>query len=95
MIDLESIFGDPQVADEIHVQPAAEMALEWIEPDEDAAPRPCPRCGGSDLWENLLGVWRCQHCDAAALQRSRSLAEKAARLRNESQRQRLAASSGV
>jgi ribosomal protein L37AE/L43A len=56
-------------------------AMQVIEPDEDAAPRPCPTCGGSDLWETIAGTWRCQHCDAAALARSRSLADKAARLR--------------
>jgi len=65
--------------------------MQVIEPDEDAAPRPCPRCGGSDLWETIAGTWRCQHCDAAALARSRSVADKAARLRERSLRQRQAA----
>jgi hypothetical protein len=45
---------------------------------------PCPRCNSLELWETLAGTWRCQHCDAAALERSRSLAEKAARLRAQS-----------
>ncbi len=58
------------------------ILLQWIEPDGDIALPPCPTCGGSDLWETILGVWKCQHCDAAALERSRSLAAKAARLRH-------------
>jgi hypothetical protein len=64
--------------------------LEWIEPDEDIPFRTCPKCGGIDLWETIAGTWRCQHCDAAAWQRSRSLREKAARLREYSLRLRLA-----
>jgi hypothetical protein len=64
--------------------------LRWIEPDEDIPFRSCPMCGGSDIWETIGGTWRCQHCDATALARSRSLAEKAARLRERSLRQRLA-----
>ena len=60
---------------------AANVLLQSIEPDEDAAPRPCHNCGSSDLWETIAGTWHCQHCDAAMLARSRSLAERAARLR--------------
>ena len=52
---------------------------------------PCPTCGSLDLWQTIAGNWRCQHCDAAALRRSRSWAEKAARLREQYERQRLAA----
>jgi hypothetical protein len=42
---------------------------------------PCPHCGSLELWETLAGSWRCQHCEVAALQRSRDLAERAVRLR--------------
>ena len=49
---------------------------------------PCPTCGSLDLWQTIAGNWRCQHCDAAALRRSRSWAEKAARLREKTERQR-------
>ena len=60
--------------------------------DEDpGALAPCPACGSLDLWQTIVGNWRCQHCDAAALRRSRSWAEKAARLREQYLRQRLAA----
>jgi len=52
---------------------------------------PCPTCGSLDLWQTIAGNWRCQHCDAAALRRSRSWAEKAARLRQKTERQLLAA----
>ncbi len=86
----------PDVMDALAAESAAVpespgLLLQCIEPDEDAAPRPCATCGGSDLWESLLGVWRCRHCDAAALARSRLLADKAARLREESLRQQQAA----
>lgn len=72
------------------VIPAAGPELEWIEPDEDIPFRTCPTCGGFLLWETIAGTWRCQHCDATAWQRSRSLLEKAARLRERSLRLRLA-----
>lgn len=52
---------------------------------------PCPTCGSLDLWQTIAGNWRCQHCEAAALRRSRSLADKAARLRERYLRQRRAA----
>ncbi len=76
----------PDVMDALAAESAAGpespgILLQWIEPDDDAAPRPCPRCGGSDLWETIAGTWRCQHCDAAALKRSRAAADNAARLR--------------
>jgi hypothetical protein len=60
---------------------AAAPELKWVDPDEDIPFRTCPTCGGIDLWETIAGDWRCQHCDAAALARSRSVAAKAARLR--------------
>jgi hypothetical protein len=31
--------------------------------DEIDCPDPCPKCGSLQLWENLLGDWRCQACD--------------------------------
>jgi hypothetical protein len=56
----------------------------------------CPVCGTLELWLDFGGRWRCQHCDRAALERSRSLVKKAARLRTQSlaQRQLPAARSG-
>ena len=50
---------------------AADVLLEWIEPDEDVALTAC-----GEVWRfGALGKppreWRCQHCDAAALNRSR------------------------
>ena len=49
--------------------------------DEVAPPPPCPKCGSLDLWQTVAGNWRCQHCDATAWRRSRSLLERAERLR--------------
>ena len=54
----------------------------------DDLPRPgppCPKCGSLELWQSVAGTWRCCHCDAAALQRSRELADLAARLRKQAQ----------
>jgi ParB-like chromosome segregation protein Spo0J len=58
---------------------AKEISLEPLE--DDACPPPCSKCGRSDLWETLADTWRCQHCDAAALRRSRKLLKLAAWLR--------------
>ena len=44
-------------------------------------PPPCPKCGSLDLWQTVAGNWRCEHCDIAAWRRSRSLLERAERLR--------------
>jgi hypothetical protein len=60
----------------------------WAYCDLDALPEPgpaCPRCGSLELWQSMAGAWRCCHCDAAARQRSRELAELAARLREQAQ----------
>jgi hypothetical protein len=54
--------------------------------DEITLPPPCPCCGSLDLWETITGEWRCQHCDGAALRRSRNLLERATRLRRLSKR---------
>ena len=51
---------------------------ETLDPDEV---QPCPKCGSLELWETLAGTWRCQHCDRDTFQRSRELADIAARLR--------------
>ena len=24
---------------------------------------PCPKCGTLELWQSLVGTWRCQRCD--------------------------------
>lgn len=34
--------------------------LDLIDPDELT---PCPKCGKLELWQNILGGWRCEHCD--------------------------------
>jgi len=47
---------------------------------------PCPRCGSYELWQTLLGEWRCMHCDAAAFRRSQRLRERAARQRRTGRR---------
>lgn len=69
-------------------QTIAPMAFERAELSEsvptweDESPTdPCPKCGTLELWQTLAGNWRCQHCDAAALHRSRMLAERAYQLR--------------
>ena len=58
----------------------------WARGDFDSLPLPgpvCPRCGSLELWQSVAGTRRCCHCDAAALQRSRGLANLAARLREQ------------
>ncbi len=50
-------------------------------PGDDAPPPPCPRCGSLELWWDLLGQPHCQHCDAAAFERSRRWLERAERIR--------------
>lgn len=48
----------------------------------DHAPAPdCPRCGSLELWWDLWGGVHCQHCDAAAFERSRRWAERAVAIR--------------
>ena len=76
----------PNTAHDVPMRSAnvTETVLQWLEPGEDASPPPCPTCGSSDLWETIVGTWRCQHCDAAAQDRSRRLRQKAAWLRLES-----------
>lgn len=64
----------------------ASMALTVVETgnDTDLGPQdlpPCPSCGSLELWQDLLGGWHCQRCNAVALLRSRRLLERAARLR--------------
>ncbi len=82
---LKNLFSgvpDVAVSEPVEVPPPSRK-LEWLETDEDIAFRSCRTCGRSDLWETISGVWRCQHCDSAALAQSRSLAEKAALLREQ------------
>lgn len=31
-----------------------------VDPDELT---PCPKCGKLELWQNVVGGWRCEHCD--------------------------------
>lgn len=48
--------------------------------DDSEPAAPCPKCGSFDLWQTIAGNWRCQHCDGAALRRSRALLERAGQL---------------
>jgi len=45
-------------------------------------PPPCPQCGSLELWETLIGTWRCLRCDAPI--HVRRLEEKATHLRAQS-----------
>jgi ribosomal protein L37AE/L43A len=56
-------------------------AVDWGEAVNVDKLEPCPQCGSLELWQTLAGTWRCQHCDREALERSRKLGERAARLR--------------
>ena len=47
--------------------------LSWIHPDyvsedleETASPDPCAQCGTLELWQTILGNWRCLKCDPPA-----------------------------
>ncbi len=66
------------------VQPAGDGWESAIEP-----PPPCPKCGSLELWQDLLGRWHCQHCEATKFQRGLRLAERAARLRRETERRKM------
>jgi hypothetical protein len=63
-----------------------EAARWWARADADESPEasPCPRCGSLEAWQIVAGGWRCQHCDAGALERGMALLERAARLREQS-----------
>ncbi|GAA4420240.1 hypothetical protein [Bremerella cremea] len=35
----------------------------WPETIDGHALEPCPKCGTLELWETLVGNWRCLRCD--------------------------------
>lgn len=97
--EVSAVCPAPQV-DVVPMGPAS-LALDPAVPEADVGPdgdldggldelpgdlAPCPACGSLELWQTVAGAWRCQHCDRAALARSRSLAERAERLRKPSHR---------
>ena len=56
---------------------------EHLDPWEEAIdpPAPCGQCGGLELWENLVGDWRCLKCDPPIRgQRCLAAAERLRRL---------------
>jgi len=65
-----------------------EVPVSW----EDAIdpPDPCPKCGSLAAWQDCLGGWHCQRCDADTLARSRRLAERALGIRQRKQRHNVA-----
>ena len=65
----------------------------WAGCDFDDLPEPgdsCPRCGSLEFWWDLWNNAHCCQCEADKLNRSRSLAARAARLRAASGPPRLA-----
>ena len=44
-------------------------------------PAPCPVCGSMELWLDMLGRYRCQHCEANQFRRAMRWAVRAAQLR--------------
>ena len=81
-----AIVSEEQVFVEIIADPTAESVAEdyptdddpWPE-DNESRPTPCPACGSLELWENLLGGWRCMKCDPPA--KGIKLLEKIERIR--------------
>ena len=51
------------------------------EDESNTTPAACAKCGSLDLWENIAGAWSCQHCDDAALGKSRQQLAQATLLR--------------
>ena len=49
--------ADPVESTDHEAESIAE-AMEIIDP-----PDPCPECGTLELWETLVGNWRCLRCD--------------------------------
>ena len=50
-----------------------------VEVEEVDPPDPCSACGSLELWETLLGSWRCLRCDPPT--KSDALRKLAARIR--------------
>jgi hypothetical protein len=60
-------------------------------PDFDSLPPlggPCPGCGGLEEWTDLLGRRRCGVCERDILEKAIDWASRAARLREQAQRQK-------
>ena len=81
----------PEAAD----LPTSAVDTEWAEvvevPDFDSFPlpgNPCPVCGSLEEWTDLLGRQRCGVCERATLDKALQLADRAARLRQQSQQRK-------
>lgn len=64
--------------------PGLTEAQRWWDTCEEVLPDPCPRCGSLEKWWDLLGGGHCQRCEMFVMEHSRSLANRAARLRRQS-----------
>lgn len=40
-----------------------EIEEDWPDTVDVRDTTPCPKCGSLELWENLVGNWRCLRCD--------------------------------
>lgn len=56
--------------------PADLQSIEVTDP-----PDPCPKCGTLELWQSLVGNWRCLRCDPPT--KARRLRERAARMKSD------------
>jgi hypothetical protein len=87
------LAGSPEAVTALPTELVAAMEANWAalrrlatpepppELEEIDLPSPCPTCGSLELWQNLLGDWRCQSCDPPV--RGMKLLELAIRLRRQ------------
>ena len=63
--------------------PSLDLPPGWAVDAVDAVdpPAPCPVCGSMELWLDMLGRYRCQHCEANQFRRAMRWAVRAAQLR--------------
>lgn len=47
----------------LRVVHSEEPEEDWPESIDARKVEPCPKCGTLELWQNLVGDWRCQRCD--------------------------------
>ena len=63
---LDRLEGDPLFSPDIMESLRAADA-QWADDSEAyeaiAPPCPCPECGTLELWQSLVGNWRCLRCD--------------------------------
>lgn len=70
----------PELAERLRTSKAevlAIMANPW--PEAEHEPAPCEKCISLELWETLIGRWRCMKCDPP--EKARRWLDKAERLR--------------